>query len=75
MSTKKQPAPSPKKIPSKKLCQKAGKTEDEKNFSPEAVAKVLKEKQARARYKLSFDKILRMYRKLIRDQFVTFAEA
>ena len=28
-----------------------------------------------ARYKLSFDKILRIYRKLIRDQFVTFSEA
>ena len=57
------------------LCRKAGKTEDERNFSPEAVAKVLQEKEASARYKLSFDKILRMYRKLIRDQFVTFAEA
>jgi hypothetical protein len=29
----------------------------------------------KALYPLSFDKILRMYRKLIRDQFVTFSEA
>ena len=39
------------------------------------MAKLLKEKEAKARYPLSFEKILRMYRKLIRDQFVTFAEA
>ncbi|MDD2883098.1 MAG: hypothetical protein PHQ58_22015 [Rhodoferax sp.] len=28
-----------------------------------------------ARYPLSFDKVMRMWRKLVRDQFVTFAEA
>jgi hypothetical protein len=63
-----------------KLCKEAGKVEDEKTYSPEAVFEVLKLKNAEkpleeARYKLSFDKILRMYRKLIRDQFVTFSEA
>jgi len=61
-------------------CKKAGKAEDEKTYSPEAVAKLIEErkkadKDAKARYPLSFEKILRMYRKLIRDQFVTFAEA
>ena len=56
-------------------CEKAGKAEDERAFSPESVAKVLNDKGAKARYPLSFEKILRMYRKLIRDQFVTFAEA
>lgn len=61
-------------------CRKAGKVEDEKTHSPEAVAKILEDKKkedkdAKARYPLSFEKILRMYRKLIRDQFVTFAEA
>lgn len=56
-------------------CKKAGKTENEATHSPEAVAKMLSEKKIAARYKLSFDKLLRMYRKLIRDQFVTFAEA
>jgi hypothetical protein len=61
-------------------CKKAGKAEDEKTHSPESVYAALKEKNPDeplkgARYKLSFDKILRMYRKLIRDQFVTFAEA
>ncbi len=63
-----------------KLCKEAGKAENEKTYSPEAVLEVLKLKNAEmpleaARYKLSFDKILRMYRKLIRDQFVTFSEA
>lgn len=61
-------------------CRKAGKAEDEKTHSPESVYVALQTKNAdkpleSARYKLSFDKILRMYRKLIRDQFVTFAEA
>ena len=61
-------------------CRKAGKAEDEKTHSPESVYAALKEKNAEkpleaAKYPLSFDKILRMYRKLIRDQFVTFAEA
>jgi hypothetical protein len=49
--------------------------DNDATHSPEAIEKLLSEKQASARYKLSFDKLLRMYRKLIRDQFVTFAEA
>ncbi len=62
------------------LCGEAGKAENEKTYSPEAVFAALKLKNSdkpleAARYKLSFDKILRMYRKLIRDQFVTFSEA
>lgn len=61
-------------------CKKAGKTENETTHSPESVFAALKLKNAdkpldAARYGLSFDKLLRMYRKLIRDQFVTFAEA
>ncbi|MCF7674095.1 MAG: hypothetical protein K9M97_02030 [Akkermansiaceae bacterium] len=56
-------------------CKKAGKAENEASHSPEAVAKELLAKNATARYPLSFGKLLRMYRKLIRDQFVTFAEA
>jgi hypothetical protein len=56
-------------------CKKAGMADNDATHSPEAIEKLLSEKQASARYKLSFDKLLRMYRKLIRDQFVTFAEA
>lgn len=61
-------------------CKKAGKAENEATHSPESVFAALKLKNAdkpldAARYRLSFDKLLRMYRKLIRDQFVTFAEA
>ena len=61
-------------------CKKAGKAENEATHSPESVFAALKLKNAgkpldAARYTLSFDKLLRMYRKLIRDQFVTFSEA
>ncbi len=61
-------------------CRKAGKAEDEKTHSPESVFTALQARNAdkpleAAKYSLSFDKILRMHRKLIRDQFVTFAEA
>ncbi len=63
-----------------KLCKDAGNAENEKTYSPEAMFEALKLKNSEkpleaARYKLSFDKILRIYRKLIRDQFVTFSEA
>lgn len=54
-------------------CLEAGEAQNEGKYSPEAVHKALKGKDAR--YPLSFDKILRMHRKLVRDQFVTFAEA
>jgi hypothetical protein len=54
-------------------CLEAGEAQNESKHSPDAVEKALN--GAQARYPLSFDKILRMYRKLVRDQFVTFAEA
>lgn len=54
-------------------CLEAGEAQNESKYSPEAVLDALK--GAEPRYPLSFDKILRMYRKLVRDQFVTFAEA
>ncbi len=53
-------------------CLAAGLTDDEAK-SPEAVKKALGGEKAR--YPLSFDKVQRMYAKLIRDQFVTFSEA
>jgi 5-methylcytosine-specific restriction protein B len=56
-----------------KACQEAGEAQNEGKHSPDAVEKALN--GVEARYPLSFDKILRMYRKLVRDQFVTFAEA
>jgi 5-methylcytosine-specific restriction protein B len=58
-------------------CLAAAKCEDEVKFSPEAVNQKLRaaNPERKARYASSFDKILRMYRKLVRDQFVTFAEA
>lgn len=55
------------------VCQEAGSAQHESKHSPDTVQKALK--GAAARYPLSFDKILRMYHKLVRDQFVTFAEA
>jgi energy-coupling factor transporter ATP-binding protein EcfA2 len=58
-----------------KECREAGKTQDETKFGPEVLEKALTEKQAKARYPLSFDKVLRMWRKLVRDQFASFAEA
>jgi MoxR-like ATPase len=54
-------------------CREAGTAQEETKYSPEAVEKALAGKSAR--YPLSFDKIMRMYRKLLRDQFVTFSEA
>lgn len=52
-----------------KECQAAGKAQDEGKFSPETLA------NTKPRYPMSFDKVMRMWRKLVRDQFVTFAEA
>jgi 5-methylcytosine-specific restriction protein B len=54
------------------LCLAAGKADDEK-LLPESVKHSLNGELAR--YPLSFDKVQRMYAKLIRDQFVTFSEA
>lgn len=54
-------------------CREAGRAQDETRFGPEVVEKELA--GAAARYPLSFDKVMRMWRKLVRDQFVTFSEA
>lgn len=54
-------------------CREAGKTQEETKYGPEVVERQLAD--GAAHYPLSFDKIMRMWRKLIRDQFVTFAEA
>lgn len=58
----------------------AGRAEDEAKYAPNRAWEILKEKNAdnpaqAAHYPLSFDKIMRMWRKLVRDQFVSFAEA
>ena len=51
--------------------------QDEDKYGPEVVWAALNDsKPAKtARYPLSFDKVMRMWRKLVRDQFVSFAEA
>lgn len=54
--------------------------QDEAKYSPDVVWAVLREKSPAdpakaAHYPLSFDKVMRMWRKLVRDQFVSFAEA
>jgi hypothetical protein len=54
-------------------CREAGRAQEETRFGPEVVVKALA--GAEARYPLSFDKVMRMWRKLVRDQFVTFSEA
>lgn len=60
-----------------KDCLDAAQCKDEMKFSPEEIYKRMESSNParKARYPSSFDKILRMYRKLVRDQFVTFAEA
>lgn len=54
-------------------CHEAGLARDEINLGPEAVERALAGRIAH--YPLSFDKVMRMWRKLVRDQFVTFSEA
>jgi hypothetical protein len=54
-------------------CREAGSAQDETKYGPETVEKALAGNPAR--YPLSFDKVMRMWRKLVRDQFVAFAEA
>jgi len=54
-------------------CREAGRAQEETRFGPEVVVTALA--GAAARYPLSFDKVMRMWRKLVRDQFVTFSEA
>jgi MoxR-like ATPase len=57
-----------------------GRAEDEGKYSPDVVWNELKKKNAddpakAARYPLSLDKVMRMWGKLVRDQFTSFAEA
>ena len=54
-------------------CREAGRAQEETRFGPLVVETTLA--GAGARYPLSFDKVMRMWRKLVRDQFVTFFEA
>ncbi len=58
----------------------AGRAEDELKYAPNRAWDMLRSKDAgdpakAAQYPLSFDKVMRMWRKLVRDQFVSFAEA
>lgn len=58
----------------------ASQAQDEANYGPEKLWADLAKQNAddpakAARYPLSFAKVMRMWRKLVRDQFVTFAEA
>jgi 5-methylcytosine-specific restriction endonuclease McrBC GTP-binding regulatory subunit McrB len=56
------------------LCKEAGLATEPK-YSPESLWKQMEAAERPVRYKRSFDKILRMQRKLERDQFTSFAEA
>lgn len=58
----------------------ASQAQDDALYGPETLWDTLANSNpdnpaAAARYPLSFDKVMRMWRKLVRDQFVTFAEA
>ena len=58
----------------------ASQAQDEAKYGPELLWATLAavktdDPAAAARYPLSFNKVMRMWRKLVRDQFVTFAEA
>lgn len=58
----------------------AGKAQDEGTYGPETLwDKLAQTNEAKpylvARYPLSYEKVMRMWRKLVRDQFVSFAEA
>jgi len=58
----------------------AGQAQDDALYGPETLWDTLaklnpNDPAAAARYPLSFGKVMRMWRKLVRDQFVTFAEA
>jgi hypothetical protein len=60
-----------------KVCEEATKCGDEARLSPDAVLSRIESATPprQARYAESFAKVMRMYRKLQRDQFVSFAEA
>lgn len=58
----------------------AGKAEDDAQFGPDALWTTLAKNNAAdpaaaATYPMSFAKVMRMWRRLVRDQFVTFTEA
>lgn len=58
----------------------AGKAEDDAQFNPEQLWQTLAKQNpanpaAQARYPKSFAKIMRMWQRLVREQFVTFTEA
>jgi energy-coupling factor transporter ATP-binding protein EcfA2 len=58
----------------------ASQAQDDALYGPETLWDNLSKSNpddpaAAARYPLSYDKVMRMWRKLVRDQFVTFAEA
>jgi MoxR-like ATPase len=58
----------------------ASQAQNEVKYGPEVVWNALRAKNIGdpaqgATYPLSFDKVMRMWRKLVRDQFVSFAEA
>jgi hypothetical protein len=53
-------------------CDAAGEAKEDAKYGLETMQKI---KPADALYPLSFDKVLRMWRKLARDQFTSFAEA
>ena len=56
-------------------CRLAGQAQEEMKFGPEKIFADLAAKKTAARYPLSFEKVIRMWEKLKRDQFVSFAEA
>lgn len=56
-------------------CKEAGLADDEAKYAPGSLQKQLRAAGREARSKTSFDKILRMQRKLERGQFVSFADA
>ena len=63
-----------------KQLDEAGSAEDEGKYSPQVVWDALRAKNAdqpaaKAHYPLSCDKVMRMWQKLVRDHFVSFAEA
>jgi hypothetical protein len=57
------------------ICREAGLAENKSKYAPESLQKQMRDAGRTARYKISFEKILRMQKKLERDQFVSFAEA
>ncbi|MDQ2998296.1 MAG: hypothetical protein M3R61_14760, partial [Chloroflexota bacterium] len=53
----------------------AGAAQDEATYGPEGLWSELQKSGTQPRYPLSYEKIMRMWRKLVREQFVSFAEA